>query len=158
MYNHNNILTKIIVIGNKNLQNKVMAKSNIEVITSGYGFFDIYIEDLIDIKIIQKILNQKGLEFNIYLSSEIPLDKIKKMNITDYTEIDNVEECIRDININSAGYSSSIFTKNSDNANKFLKLIKSKYVFVNASPTLERTLDIDENDLLYVKQVMYNNH
>ena len=80
------------------------------------------------------------------------------MNITEYTEIDNVEECIRDMNINSAGYSSSIFTKNPVNANKFLKLVKSKYVFVNASPTLERTLDISENNLLYVKQVMYKNH
>ena len=158
MYNHNNILAKIIVIGSKDLQNKVIATSNIEVITSGYGFFDIYIEDLIDLEFIKKMIKQKDIGFNIYINKNISLEKIEEMNITEYTEIDNIEECIRDMNINSAGYSSSIFTKNPVNANEFLKLVKSKYVFVNASPTLERTLDISENNLLYVKQVMYKNH
>ena len=158
MYNHNNLLAKIIVIGSKDLQNKVIATSNIEVITSGYGFFDIYIEDLIDLEFIKKMIKQKDIGFNIYINKNISLEKIEEMNITEYTEIDNIEECIRDMNINSAGYSSSIFTKNPVNANEFLKLVKSKYVFVNASPTLERTLDISENNLLYVKQVMYKNH
>lgn len=157
MYKHDNILVKIIVVGSRELQNKVISKSNIKVITSGYGFFDIYLEDLIDLEFTKKVLEQKDVNFNIYVFHDIPLEKIEKLNITEYTEIDNVEECIRDININSAGYSSSIFTKNPESANKFLKLVKSKNVFANASPTLERKLDITENDLLYIKLIMYKN-
>lgn len=157
MYKHNNILKKIIVIGNKDLQNQVLSKSKIEVITSGYNCFDLYIEDIIDIELIKRIINISDIELYIYINSKISKENIEKLGIDDYTEVQSVEECIRDININSSGYSSSIFTKNNDNANKFLKLIKSKNVFVNASPTAERTLDIKGSDLLYIKQIMYKN-
>ena len=158
MYNHNNILKKIIVIGNKDLQNSVLSKSNMEVIKSGYGSFDLYIEDIMDIDLIKKIINEENIELNIYINKNIEPNQIENLEIDDYTEIENIEECIRDVNINSAGYSSSIFTKNPENANKFLKLVRSKNVFVNASPTAERTLDIVENDILYTKQVMYSNN
>ena len=157
MYNHNNIIKKIIVVGNKDLQNKVLAKSNVEVITSGYGNFDIYIEEILDFNLIKEIIKIKDIELNIYVNKYINAEEIEKLEIDDYTEVENIDECIRDININSAGYSSSIFTKNPENANKFLKLVKSKNVFVNASPTAERTFDIKENDLFYTKQVMYRN-
>ena len=152
MYNHNNIIKKIIVVGNK-----VLAKSNVEVITSGYGNFDIYIEEILDFNLIKEIIKIKDIELNIYVNKYINAEEIEKLEIDDYTEVENIDECIRDININSAGYSSSIFTKNPENANKFLKLVKSKNVFVNASPTAERTFDIKENDLFYTKQVMYRN-
>lgn len=36
-------------------------------------------------------------------------------------------------------------------------MIKSKNVFVNASPNLESMFDISEDDMLYVKQIMYKN-
>ena len=157
MYNHNNIIKKIIVVGNKDLQNKVLAKSNVEVITSGYGNFDIYIEEILDFNLIKEIIKIKDIELNIYVNKYINAEEIEKLEIDDYTEVENIDECIRDININSAGYSSSIFTKNPENANKFLKLVKSKNVFVNASPTAETTFDIKENDLFYTKQVMYRN-
>ena len=157
MYNHNNIIKKLIVVGNKDLQNKVLAKSNVEVITSGYGNFDIYIEEILDFNLIKEIIKIKDIELNIYVNKYINAEEIEKLEIDDYTEVENIDECIRDININSAGYSSSIFTKNPENANKFLKLVKSKNVFVNASPTAERTFDIKENDLFYTKQVMYRN-
>ena len=157
MYHHNNIIKKIIVVGNKDLQNKVLAKSNVEVITSGYGNFDIYIEEILDFNLIKEIIKIKDIELNIYVNKNIDEEEIEKLGIDDYTEVENIDECIRDININSAGYSSSIFTKNPENANKFLKLVKSKNVFVNASPTAERAFDIKENDLFYTKQVMYRN-
>lgn len=157
MYNHDNILKKIIVIGNKNLQNSVICKSNLEVITSGYWCFDLYIENIINFDFIKKITEIEDIELNIYVNRQINSEQIERLKIEDYTEIENIDECIRDIQINSAGYSSSIFTKNSENANRFMKLVKSKNVFVNASPTAERTFDIDENDLLYIKQIMYKN-
>ena len=158
MYNHNNILSKIIVIGDKELQNKVISNSKIEVTISGYGNYDLYIENVLDIDLLRKILNIKNAKFNIYIHKNISNEIIKQLNIEDYTEIENVDECIRDININSAKFGSSIFTNNGENANKFLKLVKSKNVFVNSSPDLEGKLDITEEDMLYTKQIMYKNN
>ena len=158
MYNHNNILSKIIVIGDKELQDKVISNSKIEVTISGYGNYDLYIENVLDIDLLRKILSIKNAKFNIYIHKNISDEIIKQLNIEDYTEIENVEECIRDININSAKFGSSIFTNNGENANKFLKLVKSKNVFVNASPNLEGKLDITEEDMLYTKQIMYKNN
>lgn len=157
MYNHNNILSKIIVIGDKELQDKVINNSKVEVMASGYGNYDLYIENVLDIDLLRKILNIKNAKFNIYIQKNIFNEIIQQLNIEDYTEIENVEECIRDINMNSAKFGSSIFTSNGENANKFLKLVKSKNVFVNASPNLEGKLDITEKDMLYTKQIMYKN-
>ena len=126
IFNHNNTLKKIIVIGNNDLQNKILSKSKIEVIRSGYGNFDLYIEDIMDFDFLKKILMINNVEKNIYINRKISKEDIEKLEIEDYTEIEDVEECIRDININSARYSSSIFTKDGNNANKFLKLVKSK--------------------------------
>ena len=158
IYNHNNIIRKIIVIGNKNLQDKVMSQAKVDVLASGYGNYDLYIEDILDINLIKKILDIKNANFNVYLHKNIAKEITEKINVEDYTEIENVEECIRDININSARYGSSIFTTNGENANKFLKIVKSKNVFANASPSLEAMLDISEDDMLYVKQIMYKNN
>lgn len=157
MFNHNTILSRLIVIGNKNLQNKCQSKSKIEVITSGYNCYDLYIENIMDEQLIKKILNVKDIELNIYINKNIASKQIELLGIDEYTEVDSAEECIRDININSAGYCSSIFSNSGEVANKFLKLVKTKNVFVNASPTVERSLDIDENDLLYTKGVMFSN-
>lgn len=157
MYNHNNILRKIIVVGDKDLQDKVICNSKIQVTVSGYGNYDLYIENLLDIELIRKILNIKNAKFNVYIHKNILEKFTQEFDIDDYTEVENVEECIRDININSAGFGSSIFTNNGENANKFLKLIRSKNVFVNASPNLEGKLDISINDMLYTKQIMYKN-
>ena len=157
IYKHNNIIRKIIVIGDKDLQDKVINEAKVDVTVSGYGNYDLYIEDILDINLIKKILEIKQANFNIYLHKNIAKEITENFDIEDYTEIENVEECIRDININSAGYGSSIFTTNGENANKFLKMIKSKNVFVNASPNLESMFDISEDDMLYVKQIMYKN-
>ncbi len=40
---------------------------------------------------------------------------------------------------------------------KFLKKINSKYVMVNASPTLEQALDIKQEDLLKEKNIIMPN-
>ncbi|MBO5454537.1 MAG: glutamate-5-semialdehyde dehydrogenase [Clostridia bacterium] len=47
--------------------------------------------------------------------------------------VDNADEAIKHINSHSTGHSESIITKNSDNADKFTKLIDSAAVYVNAS-------------------------
>ena len=158
IFKHNNIIDKIIVVGNRNLQTKVIAKSRVEVITSGYNCFDMYIEDIMDVELIKKILSTENIELNVYVNTNISKEKIEELGIEEYTEVESVEECIRDININSGKYSSSIFTKKGENANKFLKLVKSRNVFVNASPTAERSLDIGKGKFVYTKQVLFSNH
>ena len=52
-------------------------------------------------------------------------------------------------------YSSSIFTTSTDNASKFIKEVKSSYVTVNTSPTIERLLDIKQRDLVLEKTIIY---
>lgn len=47
--------------------------------------------------------------------------------------VDNIDEAIEHINLNSTGHSESIITKDYDNAQKFLNEIDSAAVYVNAS-------------------------
>lgn len=155
MYGHDSMFDQFIVIGNKNMQVSVWKKCGIPILNSGYNCFDFYIEDVLDYELIKKILEIKNIDLNLYINKKISAELTEKLNIEDYTEIENVEECIRDIKLNSAKYSSSIMTKDKENASKFLKMVKSKNVFINASPTVERSLDIDEGKLTCLKQVMY---
>lgn len=154
LYKHNNIIKKLLVVGDKKMQEKAVRKAEVDCSLSGYGNYDVYIEDIVDAELIKKVINVEGVNFNIYINKNITEDEIMDLGIEDYTEVESTRECIRDININSAGYSSSIFTHNGQNANDFLKLIRTKNVFVNASPTLERKLDICLNDMTYEKKVM----
>lgn len=155
MYKHYNLINEIIVVGNKELQISAISKSKNKLVLSGYGCYDIYIEDILDIELIKKILKISNIELNIYINSNISKEDIEALGIEEYTEVETDDECIRDISINSAGYSSAIFTKNGENGNKFLKGVKTKNVFVNASPTMERKFDIDEQDMQVEKQVVY---
>ena len=155
MYKHETIIKNMIVIGSKDLQLQVKRNTNANLIVSGYNYFDLYIEKIIDKELIKKILEIKNIHLNIYINERISKQEIEELDIEDYTEIQDTEEAIRDINCNSAGYSSSIITSNSENAKKFLENVKTGNVFVNASPTLERNLDITEEKILYTKQIMY---
>lgn len=154
LFKHNNIIKKLIVVGDKKLQDEVAKKAEVDCIFSGYGNYDVYIEDLVDADFIKKVIEVKGVNFNIYVNKKIAEDEIDNLGIEDYTEVESTKECIRDININSAGFSSCIFTHDGKNANDFIKLTRTKNVFVNASPTLERKLDVRMNDMVYVKNIM----
>ena len=47
--------------------------------------------------------------------------------------VDSIDEAIEHINEHSTGHSEAIITENQDNADKFLKMIDSAAVYVNAS-------------------------
>lgn len=143
-------INKTIIIGDNILQNKYLKLTTTETLVSGYNNFDIYIEDLSNIETIKNIIKQR-ININIYVNSNLSIDL---ENVTYVTDID---EAITQINYNSALFASSIFTKDKENASKFLKNIKSKNIFVNTSPTINYNIDITEENLLKNKNVFMPN-
>jgi len=143
-------INKTIIIGDSELQNKYSKLCQNVVLISGFNNYDIYIEDLEHVETIKKIISQK-LNINLYINAEL---KVKADNAI---FVEDIDEAITQINFNSSGYSSSIFTKNNENASKFIKNINSENVLVNASPTLVQQLDIKQEDLLKEKNVILPN-
>ena len=143
-------INKTIIIGNTDLQNKYSKLCPNSLLISGYNNFDIYIDDLENLEVIKKIVDQK-LNINLYINSNL--------NIKSETAVfvEDIDEVITLINYNSSGYSSSIFTKNNENASKFIRNVNSRNVLVNASPTLQQQLDIKEDDLLREKNIILPN-
>lgn len=88
---------------------------------------------------------------NIYINSNL---KIKEENAI---FVEDIDEAITYINYNSSKYCSSIFTEDNENASKFIGNINSKYVMVNTSPTVEQSLDINQENLLKEKTVIIPN-
>ena len=69
--------------------------------------------------------------------------------------VDDIDEAISLINYNGTFYSSAIFTYNSLNVSKFMKMVKSKIITANTSPTIEKVLDIKQSDLVIEKTIVY---
>lgn len=143
-------INKTVIIGDNEFINKYVSECTTETIVSGYQNYDIYIDSLKDIDFIKKIIMQK-LNVNIYINSNL------KIKLENATFVEDIDEAITYINYNSSKYCSSIFTENNDNASKFIDNINSKYVMVNASPTIEQSLNISQEDLLKEKNIMIPN-
>lgn len=143
-------INRVIAVGNKDLQEKIKRISKIEVYTKGYDNFDIYIEDLTHLSFIKKIINTKK-NMDIYVKSdlEVPFD--------DYIEVADIDEAIAQINFNTSGYSSSIFTNDKQNASQFLREVKTENVSVNSSPLIRDIVNIDINLFLRKKNMFYPN-
>lgn len=142
-------IDKTIIIGDNDFITKNLKLCTTDVLVSGYNNYDIYIEDVIDENIVNKILLQKNI--NIYIKDSIFLKNDNAIYVND------CDEAITQINYNSSKYSSSIFTKSNESASKFVREINSKFVFVNTSPTLEQSLNILEEDLLKEKNILVPN-
>lgn len=138
----------VICIGDHYLQNLVLSKTKNRLITSGFEYFDLYIEDLSHIDFVNEIINT-GLKIQLYINKDINLD------YDDAIIVNDIDEAIALINYNGSKYSSSIFTSSTLNASKFIKEIKSKIVTVNTSPTIERIMDIKQSDLVNEKTIIY---
>ena len=149
-FNNFKSINKTVIIGNNEFINKHLKECPTETIISGYQNYDIYIDSLKDIEFIKKIL-MKELYVNIYLNNNL------KIELEDAIFVDNIDEAITYINYNSSHYCSSIFTEDNENASKFIDDINSKYVMVNASPTIEQSLDITQEDLLKEKNIVIPN-
>ncbi len=150
LLSNNASIKKVIVIGNRSFQEKIKNISKIEVISKGYNNFDIYIEDLKNLHFIEKIV-EKSNNIDIYVKSgiEIPFE--------DYIEVEDIDEAIAQINFNTSGYSSSIFTNNSQNASDFLREVKTDNISVNSSPLIKEIVDIDINLFVIKKNMFYPN-
>lgn len=138
----------VVCIGNHSFQNMILNKSKNRTIVSGYENFDLYIEDVSHIEFLNKIVNT-GLNIQLYINSDTNLDHSSAIMVND------IDEAIAQINYNGSNYSSSIFTTSKENASKFIKEVKSKIVTINTSPTIERTIDIKQNDLINKKIIIY---
>ena len=143
-------INKVIAIGNRNFQNKIRKVSKVEVISKGYDYFDLYIEDLTNLTFIKKIVKEEE-NIDIYVKSGL------KVPFEDYIEVEDIDEAIAQINFNTSGYSSSIFTDNNQNASVFLREVKTDNVSVNSSPLIENIVDVDVNLLLLNKNMFYPN-
>lgn len=138
----------VICIADHSLQTLILQKSKVKTIVSGYENFDLYIEDATHLDLIDTIINTK-LNIQIYINNQLKLDYDNAIYV------DNLDEAIAKINYNGNKYSSSIFTASPNNASKFIKEVKSKIVTVNTSPTIERIIDIKQNDLVNEKTIIY---
>ena len=150
MLSNSTSINKVIAIGNRNFQDKIRKVSKVEVISKGYNYFDLYIEDLTNLTFIKKIVKE---EENIDIYVKIGL----KVPFEDYIEVEDIDEAIAQINFNTSGYSSSIFTDNNQNASAFLREVKTDNASVNSSPLIENNIDIDINLLLSRKNMFYPN-
>lgn len=138
----------VVCIGNHSFQNMILNKSKNRTIVSGYENFDLYIEDVSHIEFLNKIVNT-GLNIQLYINTDTNLDHSSAIMVND------IDEAIAQINYNGSNYSSSIFTTSKENASKFIKEVKSKIVTINTSPTIERIIDIKQNDLINKKIIIY---
>lgn len=143
-------INKVIAIGNRNFQNKIRKASKVEVISKGYNYFDLYIEDLTNLTFIKRIVKEDE-NIDIYVKSglEVPFE--------DYIEVEDIDEAIAQINFNTSGYSSSIFTDDNQNASVFLREVKADNVSVNSSPLIENIVDVDINLFLSRKNMFFPN-
>ena len=148
LLSNNTSINKVFAIGNKSLQDKIKKVSKVEVICKGYNNFDIYIEDLTNITLIQKIINENE-NIDIYVRNYLSVP------FENYIGVEDFEEAIGQINFNTSGYSSSIFTNNYQNASIFLREIKTDNISVNSSPLVEGIIDIDINLFLIRKNMFY---
>ena len=126
----NEELDQVIVIGDREKQLRVNAL-NINTIKSGYGHGEIYIEDLENESFINKILTEVDYNIKVYIKEGLET-KIKG------TRVSGCEDAIVHINSEGAGYAAAIFTSDVEMQKIFMKRVKDKYTFVNASPTIAR--------------------
>ena len=138
----------VVCIGNHHLQRTIIEKSKIQTIISGYENYDLYVEDKTNLEFIEKIINT-GTDIQLYIKRELNID------ISNAIIVEDIDEAIAQINYNGNRYSSSIFTNDTSSASKFIKEVKSSIVVVNTSPTIERIIDIKQENLYREKTIVY---
>ena len=137
----------IIGIGNRRFQQQILEQSKNKTIVSGYHNYDLYIEDKKDLEFINKILKSTS-NLQLYIKEGIGLDQKNAMIVAD------IDEAIAQINFSGSKYSASIITDNEFNASKFVSEVKSSYVTLNTSPTIEKVLDISDSELIKIKTII----
>lgn len=141
--NKNEIVSKqddydlLYYFGNKKEYIDFSKRIHIDSKFENFGEMYIYIED----NIFEDIL--KEIDKFAYIN-EIKVNYFEK-------ELEkNIEEINKNNNINKI---SVIFTKNIDNAYKFIKYVKSENVFINLNPVDFFKYDVDINKLIFKKKI-----
>ena len=96
-------------------------------------------------------IRESNFEIQYYVKDSIEEEFDNEIRVSD------IEEAIAQINYNGSKYATAIFTESSDNASHFIKEVKSSYITVNTSPTIEIMMDIETIDLALEKTVIYPN-
>lgn len=145
---HYTSLDLVVCIGNHNLQRFVQNHCKNELIISGYENFDIYLETAKYIELINNIIKQ-GVPIQFYINRNLNID------IENAILVDDIEEAVAQMNFNGNRYSAAIFTEDINSASYFVKNIKSKIQTINTSPTIERICDINQQQLMIEKTIIY---
>ncbi len=136
-------LDKLIVIGDIEKQKKLYSL-NMNTLKSGYGYNEIYIDDLENESFIKEMVVKVDGNIKFFIKSDLKTT-IEGVKVRD------CNEAIMRINNEGAGYAASIFSNDAETQRNFMKRLKNKYVFINASPTIARDLDIEMEDFYYKK-------
>ena len=139
----NEDLDQIIVIGDRAKQTRVNAL-NLNTLKSGYGYCEIYVDDLENEKFIRELLSKVDYNVQLYVKENLATD-------LPGTRVANFEAAINRINKEGAGYAAAIFSIDAETQRAFMRRVKCKYSFVNASPSIARELDIYLEDMYYKK-------
>ncbi len=136
-------LDGIIYIGKKTSCERLKLIGTVPVIYSGCKNYEVYVESAELAEGVKELYSMTNVK--IYSNESVGIGNV----------VANVEQAIAKINEEGNGYSTSIITKSVENSGKFIDGIKSKNVFVNASPTLiGNELDLTPESLTYKKSVL----
>lgn len=114
-------------------------KLNIPIIFEPYGDINVYVDDI------------------SFKSNLIDIDKMAYSNCIqiNYLKESDIDLAIKKINSESPASINVIFTKNTEKAIKFLKDVKSSKIYVNKNPFENLNYILDENKLVYKKEIYY---
>ena len=147
LLSNNASINRVLAIGDLEFQNRVKESSSVEVICLGIDRYDIYIEDINNISILEALSKMDSCD--IYVKSGL------QVSFDDYIEVKDIEEAVGEINFNSAGYTSIILTDSKSSASYFVKNVKADNVFVNTLFT-QNYLKFDMDLFLRKKKVICN--
>ena len=145
LLSNNASINRVLAIGDLEFQNRVKESSSVEVICLGIDRYDIYIEDINNISILEALSKFDCCDIYVKLGLKVSFD--------DYIEVKDVEEAVGQINFNTAGYASIILTDSKNSASYFVKNVKAANVFVNTLFT-QNYLKFDINLFLRKKKVI----
>ncbi len=145
LLSNNASIDRVLAIGDLEFQNRVKESSSVEVICLGIDRYDIYIEDINNISILEALSKIDCCDIYVKLGLKVSFD--------DYIEVEDVEEAVGQINFNSAGYASIILTDSNISALYFVKNVKTDNVFVNTLFT-QNYLKFDMDFFLRKKKVI----
>ena len=145
LLSNNASINRVLAIGDLEFQNRVKESSSVEVICLGIDRYDIYIEDINNVLILEGLSKVDCCD--IYVKSGL------KISFDDYIEVKDVEEAVGQINFNTAGHASIILTDSKNSASYFVKNVKVDNVFVNTLFT-QNYLKFDMDLFLRKKKVI----